>query len=428
MANSNFSQTQQAGEPCLPCQMGNLFYLDMPDIVQKEAQIAFSVNGKITPILPVDQSYKLLNDLLNTTGRLSIKVGGKNITLLEDIGQCTAPEDLKVVVGTEKPEIAFDKNQGDEADQRMMPTEVDVVTIQVREHELPEGVYNIGEISEEILDKIGDTIFGVFDESLDSTIRLFDEGKNFTISNLPSAIIEVLGANKILNDLAEKEIQSALSRGGNSPNTSNRLLGGLRRNPAARLKFKRELIRAFLRQDIVSIKLFPSGYTLLSFKAKPRIRTSFGSFRLKGQYKTSFFESSAKMAGGNVGSVASGALKGFAIIGISLVIYSEVDDFMDEDTVGDWSDLFVGLGVEMSKMVVSAIIGSALTAIGLVLVGAVVTMTAPVWLVISVGAVASIAVGAIINAVDDHYGIKKGIKKAVNNNNSFTRDGRFLPW
>lgn len=101
---------------------------------------------------------------------------------------------------------------------------------------------------------------------------------------------------------------------------------------------------------------------------------------------------------------------------------------MDEDTGGDWSDLFVGLGVEISKMVVSAVIGSAITALGLVAVGGIATIMAPVWLLIGLGAAVSITVGAIINAVDEHYGIKNGIKKAVNNNNSLTRDGRFLPW
>src|SRR5699024_4732871 len=147
----------------------------------------------------------------------------------------------------------------------------------------------------------------------------------------------------------------------------------------------------------VSIKMFSSGHTLLAFEAKARIRTSYGRMTLRSRYKTSFLEASARISGGRVASVAGGAFKGVAAVGIGIVVYGEIRDFLDPENGGDWSDLFVGLGIEMAKTVVSAIIGAGLTALA---VGAG-AIAAPLWLVILMGAGAAIVVGAVINVVDE---------------------------
>ncbi|MDP0929549.1 hypothetical protein Q0601_20380 [Paracoccus onubensis] len=102
--------------------------------------------------------------------------------------------------------------------------------------------------------------------------------------------------------------------------------------------------------------------TVLAFEAKARLRTAYGRLTLRSKYRTSFLEASACISGGRVASVAGGAFKGLAAVGIGIVVYSEIRDFLDPETGGDWSDLFVGLGIEMAKTVLSAIIGAGLTA------------------------------------------------------------------
>lgn len=480
---NEFSDQQSVDDVCLPCQEANLFYCDMPQAMQDRAQIIGMVNGKQTPALPVSQTYRLLNSTAETTGELALQVRGEHVPLIPDIeefGGVASPEDLKVLVGSEQPEQAFvpvpsesriehakrllrtsgsigapltkqsrieeieamqnagiaDADQeaelmqiireieGQTGEYYLIPVPVDMVTIQMEGTPLPPGNYNIDTVSEDILDKIGNTILAPFEENFDSIIGLLESGRDLIVSNLPAAILEAVGAMQILEQIADQEMRSIRGMGGRSDRANGSMVGALRRNPAARAEFKRKFIGALLRQRVVSVQLFATGHTLLAFETKAQVRTSYGRFRLRSRYKTSFLEASARISGGRVASVAGGAFRGLAAVGIGIVVYSEVRDFLEPETGGDWSDLFVGLGIEMAKTVVSAIIGAGLTAllIGLGLIGG------PVWLIITVGAIVSLAVSAAINITDEKLKIKDNLRAAVNNRQGQTRNGEAIQW
>lgn len=486
---TEFSKSRSVDDLCQTCEQGNLFYVDMPEKIYGRVPISCTVNGNRTPVLPRETVYSNGNTLQETNGLLQIHIDNHDITITEDVrslGPVSRARDLKIMIGSENPEDVFiaspsgerlrrakelirtrgtvrspvsklsrieqiemqqELGQADlEAEEElnqiirsieqetgeyyMVPTQDDIVVIQIPDRlRLPEGIYDIGVATEEVLDKIGNTILGVFDESFENIINLLEQGGSLAMANLPPAIVEYLGAMKVLNNIADIEVASVLRQGGKAGSrASGSLIGALRRNPVARSEFKREFIKSFLRQDVVNIKIFPSGHTVLGMKVKSRVRTSFGTFRLRGIYKTSFFEASAKVTGGNVGATASGAFKGFALIGVAVIVYNEVSDFLNDDTGGDWSDLFVGLGVEVAKTVVSAIIGGVITAVVLTGLGFIATITAPVWVVIGVGAALGIFVGAVINMVDDRYQIKQGAKNLVNDFPKVDRHGAAIPW
>lgn len=480
---NEFSDQHSVDDISLACQRANLFYCDMPQAMQDRANIIGVVNGLQTPALPVDRTYRLLNCSAETTGELALQVRSEHITLIKDIeelGGVATPEDLKVLVGAEEPDEAFIptpresrienakrllrtngrigapltkqsrieeieamRNAGiADADQEaelyniireiedqsgeyyFMPVPVDMVTVQMEGIPLPTGNYDIDDVSEDILDKIGNTILAPFEESFDSIIDILEAGRDLIISNLPAAIVEAVGAARALDVVANRELGDLLRQGGRNSRASGSLIGALRRNPVARNEFKRKFIGAFLKQRVVRIKMFSSGHTLLAFEAKARIRTSYGRMTLRSRYKTSFLEASARISGGRVASVAGGAFKGIAAVGIGIVVYGEIRDFLDPENDGDWSDLFVGLGSEMAKAVVSAIIGAGLTAI-LVSLGLV---AGSVWVLIVLGAVVSVAVSAAINITVDIMKIKDNIRSSVNSLQGQTRYGEAIQW
>lgn len=82
----------------------------MPQNLQDRAQIKGLVNGEQTPVLPIGQTYHLLNTPVGTTGELALEVRGKHIPLIHDIeevGGVARPEDLKVLIGAEMPDQAL---------------------------------------------------------------------------------------------------------------------------------------------------------------------------------------------------------------------------------------------------------------------------------------------------------------------------------
>lgn len=118
---------------------------------------------------------------------------------------------------------------------------------------------------------------------------------------------------------------------------------------------------------------------------------------------------------------------GLAAVGVGLIVYGEVKAFMNPDTAGDWSDLFVGLGIEMAKVGLSAVLGAAGVAL---LVGAGVFTGAPLFFIIALGAGISIAVSAIIDELDEMHGIKKSAQKSINSINipPIDRNGGAIIW
>lgn len=170
--------------------------------------------------------------------------------------------------------------------------------------------------------------------------------------------------------------------------------------------------------------MFPSGHTVMAFEGKARVRTAYGKITLRGKYRTSFFEASARISGGRVLSVAGGAFKGLAVIGVGLIVVNEIRDFLAPETEGDWTDLFVGLAFEVTKMIVSSIVGAAfagfLVAMGLI--------TGTFWVVIAVGAVASMAIGIVIDVQSEQRKVKDNIRDSVNDLQARTRDGELVNW
>ncbi len=479
---NDFSDQQNVDDVCLPCQQANLFYCDMPQNLQDRAQIKGLVNGEQTPVLPIGQTYHLLNTPVGTTGELALEVRGEHIPLIHDIeevGGVARPEDLKVLVGAEMPEQALVSVPRDsridhakrllrtsgrigapltkqarieeiEAQQRagiadadaeaalwsiireiedqtgeyfIMPVPRDMIVIQM-ENPLPPGSYDIDTASETILDKIGNALLAPFDESFETLLALLEQGKDLAVSNLPSAILELVGAMMVLDEIAMQEMRDILHQGGRSSRYSGSLVGELRRNPAARAVFKREFLSALLKQKVVRIQMFPSGHTVMAFEGKARVRTAYGRITLRSKYRTSFFEASARLSGGRVLSVAGSAFKGLALIGVGLIVVNEIRDFLDPETESDWTDLFVGLAFEVTKMVVSSILGAAfagaLVALGLI--------TGTFWVVIAVGAVVSMAIGIIIDVQTEQRRVKDNIRDSVNDLQARTRDGELVNW
>lgn len=481
---NEFSEHQSVDDICLPCQQANLFYCDMPQAIQDRAQISGLVNGKQTPILPVSQTYQLLNSTAETTGELALQVRGQHIPLIADIkeyGDVTRPEDLKVLVGAEEPEQAFVsvpresridhakrllrtsgrigapltkqarieeievlQNAGvADADHErelmqiiseiedqtgeyyMMPVPMDMIVIQMEGAPLPPGNYDIDTVSESVLDKFGDTILGPFEENFDSIMDILESGGDLAISNLPAAIIEYVGAMVVLDQIAEQEMRDILRQGGRGTRASGSLVGALRRNPVARAEFKRKFIGALMKQKVVSIKMFPSGHTVMAFEGRPRVRMTYGRLTLGSKYKTSLFEASARIASGRVASVVGGAFRGVAAVGIGLVVFGEVRNFLEPETGGDWTDLFVGLGVEIAKTAVAAIIGAGLTA---VLVGFSLLAGGPLWLIIAVGAGISMLVSVIIDVTAERMNVKEDLRSSVNSAQARNRAGEAIDW
>ena len=170
--------------------------------------------------------------------------------------------------------------------------------------------------------------------------------------------------------------------------------------------------------------MFPSGHTVMAFEGKARVRTAYGRVTLRSKYRTSFFEASARIFGGRVLSVVGSAFKGLALIGVGLIVVNEIRDFLDPETESDWTDLFVGLAFEVTKMVVSSILGAAfagaLVALGLI--------TGTFWVVIAVGAVVSMAIGIIIDVQTEQRRVKDNIRDSVNDLQARTRDGELVKW
>ena len=479
---NDFSDQQNVDDVCLPCQQANQFYCDMPQALQDRARIRGLVNGEETPVLPISQTYLLLNTPAETTGELAIEVRGQHVPLIHDIaeaGSVNRAEDLKVLVGAETPEEALVSVSRDsridhakrllrtsgrigapltkqarieeiEAQQRagiadadaetelwniirdiedqtgeyfIMPVPRDMIVIQM-EHPLPPGSYDIDTASETILDKIGNTLLSPFDENFETLLALLGEGKDLAVSNLPGAILELVGAMVVLDDISTQEMGDILRQGGGASRYSGGLVGELRRNPAARAAFKREFINALLKQKVVRIQMFPSGHTVMAFEGKARVRTAYGRITLRSKYRTSFFEASARLSGGKVLSVAGSAFKGLALIGVGLIVINEVVDFVGAENERDWTDLFVGLGFEMAKMVLSSILGAAfagaLVAAGLI--------TGTFWVVIAIGALASMAIGVIIDVQAEQRRVKSNIQNSVNDLQARDRQGQAVNW
>lgn len=152
---------------------------------------------------------------------------------------------------------------------------------------------------------------------------------------------------------------------------------------------------------------------------------TYGRLTLGSKYKTSLFEASARIASGRVASVVGGAFRGVAAVGIGLVVFGEVRNFLEPETGGDWTDLFVGLGVEIAKTAVAAIIGAGLTA---VLVGFSLLAGGPLWLIIAVGAGISMLVSVIIDVTTERMNVKEDLRSSVNSAQARNRAGEAIDW
>lgn len=480
----DFSETQEIDDPICACQQGNLFYLDMPQEVQGNLNLSFAVNGERTPVLTAETPYRHLNTREGTAGALQCYIQGREHTLISDLseaGSIGSPEDLKVVVGTERPSptdiarynrlervkqlirndgrvtqpvttmsrierletlirngVADNEHQdellqimrrveGQTGEHYLIPSSVDIVAIEMSpQNAPPDGQYDIESVPETILDRIGNTILGAFDESFDSLIGYLEAGRDFGASQLPSAILEYVGARQILQNMADSEANLMRSMGGVRNFADQNFMRAIRTNPAAREAFKRAFIKALLRQKVVKIQVFPNSRTILSFKTHARIRMSFGIYNVRGTYRSSLFEASGRVSGGRFASVAGDAFRGpLAAIGVVLVVVGEVKSYFDTpEAERSWATLMVGLGVEMVKVAISAIAGAMLAA-ALVAAG---LIGGPLWIVIGVGAVLSMAVGVAIGYVDESLGVKRGIQNAVNSVQPLTRHGESIRW
>lgn len=123
-------------------------------------------------------------------------------------------------------------------------------------------------------------------------------------------------------------------------------------------------------------------------------------------------------------SVAGSAFKGLALIGIGLIVINEVVDFVGTENERDWTDLFVGLGFEVAKMFVSSILGAAFAGV-LVAAG---LITGTFWVVIAIGALASMAIGVIIDVQAEQRRVKSNIQSSVNDLQARDRRGGAVNW
>lgn len=123
-------------------------------------------------------------------------------------------------------------------------------------------------------------------------------------------------------------------------------------------------------------------------------------------------------------SVAGSAFKGLALIGIGLIVINEVVDFVGTENERDWTDLFVGLGFEVAKMFVSSILDAAFAGV-LVAAG---LITGTFWVVIAIGALASMAIGVIIDVQAEQRRVKSNIQSSVNDLQARDRRGGAVNW
>lgn len=396
MANSNFSQTQQAGEPCLPCQMGNQFWME--NLSDNNIDAAFSVNGKVSQMLSQTASEPtvLINSLQETTGSLNLAINGQNVTFLENIDttRLNSPEELKVglVIGKRSTE-----------DNPIRLSQQDAIPFAITNNQvnltqfLPDG----------ITEENTDIDMVMICHTVEGEGQITSEGL-YVLDDQSEETLEWL-----MSSLAANTISSGANELG---------YGAL---------FARDIAEEFGRSKMISalkeliwegkfyVKQMPSwgGKYGIIFKGSHKSRSfltaiSYGLRNKKMTYVNSFAEVNAEYntGGSKAGfsSAARSAAKG-NLIGFVISAAFDVSDFWkDEDPEKNWGDLLGALSVTFVKVWAAGmvgLIGATFLASTAILAGA------PVIVIVGIGLGIAIGVGVFLDAADNLLGVKSAVKK-----------------
>lgn len=395
MANSNFSQTQQAGEPCLPCQMGNQFWME--NLSDNNIDAAFSVNGKVSQMLSQTASEPtvLINSLQETTGNLNLAINGQNVTFLENIDttRLNSPEELKVgiVIGKRSTE-----------DNPIRLSQQDAIPFAITNNQvnltqfLPDG----------ITEENTDIDMVMICHTVEGEGQITSEGF-YVVDDQSEETLEWL-----MSSLAANTISSGANELG---------YGAL---------FARDIAEEFGRPKMITalkeliwegkfyVKQMPSwgGKYGIIFKGPHKSRSfltaiSYGLRNKKMTYVNSFAEVNAEYNAGGIKAGLSSAARSAATGNfIGFVISGALDAYEfweDEDPEKNWGDLLGALGVTFVKVWAAGMVGLiAGAAIASVTLGAL-----PVIAIVGIGLGTAIFVGWGLDILDNYFGVKAAAKK-----------------
>lgn len=371
--------------------MGNQFWLE--NTSGNSLDVKYYVNGQASPSLPqtADKPTLLDNSLAGTTGKLEIEVNGEKTTLIENIDSSllSAPGDLRggLIVGQSgkvapapSPKIHFDPTAPPLDSRILLPdnalgnTEVDVISVVPSmpnaQAITEEGIYSVDTLTdgqvfwvlESFMQNSIATTANEFSVAIGQTVR---HGRELGSAGARSFLKEVLFQGKF----AVKNISS---------------WGG-----KAAIVFKgNHRSRSFLTAIMYGVKNDKMSYV-----------SSYAE--VAGEIPKGINNTSRTAVAGSV------PLKSGNFIGFAIATTFDVHAFMTEDDPEkNWGDLLGMLGVTFVKVWAAGFAG--LLAAGAL---AFFLTSAPVLLVVTVGAAASIFAGFGLDFLDSYFGIKEGARK-----------------
>lgn len=392
MANSNFSQTQQADNPVTPCQQGNVFAAFCP---QGGPALTAYVNGQAVTVPQMGPLTKNGLTLDQTIGALELQIGSQRRTIISDLAgfEINKPEEVGLALGMLDAEPVPTGNQ---------------LQGQGQLREYPQYNANQAESDDVYNLAIPPALISLAPEEGVIDIETADEE---TIRWLAVSIVTVLGridettGARALANATNNDIDFTLL-GTNAVPLAIELIDMLKNRDN----------RAFLHEifkngtKLSKVWTNASGNLMVSFRGYAGLRSFLNSPAYGvSNTKVSVISSAVRNSNQWAGTLRS---VGGRIPIISYVIVGAIDvaEWMAlPEAEQDLSDLLAILFVDISKIAISVIAGTAAAALVVSSVA-----LAPIWLVVGVGVLVSVAVGVLLDVVDNAFGITDKVKDLAN--------------
>ena len=392
MANSNFSQTQQADNPVTPCQQGNVFAAFCP---KGAPALTAYVNGQAVTVPQMGPLTKNGLTLDQTIGALELQIGSQRRTIISDLAgfEINKPEEVGLALGMLDAEPVPTGNQLHEQGQMREYPQYNANQAE------SDDVYNLA---------IPPALISLAPEEGVIDIETADEE---TIRWLAVSIVTVLGridettGARALANATNNDIDFTLL-GTNAVPLAIELIDMLKNRDN----------RAFLREifkngtKLSKVWTNASGNLMVSFRGYAGLRSFLNSSAYGvSNTKVSVISSAVRNSSHWAGTLRS---VGGRIPIISYVIVGAIDvvEWLAlPEAEQDFSDLLAILFVDISKIAISVIAGTAAAAF--VVFAAV---SAPVWVVVGIGIFASVAVGVLLDVVDNAFGITGKVQDLAN--------------
>ena len=395
---AEFSNTQEYDDPCLACEDGNLFHLDMTQEMADKLQVRGFVNSKNTPTLPANETYTLINSANETTGKCMLEVGGEKVTIFEnigDFGSVATPSDMRFYLGARSTSPESYKGYGSEysiQNTAQTSDEEIIFTLKIPpELSLPVGDVNLESLSPAKERQFSSVLGIMFDVDFDR-IDKFLESWYFKAAQegIPGLIGGGIALQGSYEDLFPDQLR-------NNPQVMQRL-----RKDFLHLLFRTKVGKVFMAngERMISFRGLARHAKFLNGTYFPASSLRFLNLDVKGTATATIWDETK-------GAFKGGLTRIVIFIGAGIEFYQ----WMREETE-DFADLIGRIGkLVLTAAITGAIVGALKAGIVALLTLLGVAVSLPTIVVGAIAIFGAFAIGWVVGEVLDYFGVKDDIAR-----------------